>query len=96
MATWWHQFHIQFARVTNVILHVFRYFIVKDMFLGDDAGPFELGQECILCPYHLGILAVLHGLDKDSVAVGLHHNHDVFVTKKRLDGELACLVKGHG
>jgi hypothetical protein len=40
----------------NVILHVFGYLIVKNMFLGDNAGPFELGQESIVCPYHLGIL----------------------------------------
>jgi hypothetical protein len=38
VATWWHQFHIQFACVTDVILHVFRYLIVEDMFLGDNAG----------------------------------------------------------
>ncbi len=60
VATWWHQFHIQFAHVTNVILHVFRYLIVKDMFLGDDASLFELEQECVVCTYQLSILAVLH------------------------------------
>jgi hypothetical protein len=63
VATWWHLFHIQFARVTNVILHVFRCLVVKDMFLGDNASPFESKQECIVCPYHLGILAVLHGFN---------------------------------
>jgi hypothetical protein len=96
MATWWHQFHIQFARVTNVILHVFRYLIVENMFLGDNAGPFELEQECIVCPYHLGVLAVLDGLDKDGVAVDFHHNHDILVATKGSDGELACLVVEHG
>jgi hypothetical protein len=96
VTTWWHQFHIQFARDTNVILHVFRYLIVEDMFLGDNVGPFELEQECVVCPYHLSILVVLHGLNEDGVAVGFHHNHDVFVATKRLDGELACIVKEHG
>jgi hypothetical protein len=76
VATWWHQFHIQFARVTNVILHVFGYLSVKDMFLGDNAGPFESEEECVVCPYYLGILAVLHGFNEDGAAVNFHHNHD--------------------
>ncbi len=92
VATWRHQFHIQFARVTNVILHVFRHLIVKYMFLGDNAGPFESEQECVVCPYHFVIFAVLHGFNEDGVAVDFHHYHDVFVAVKRLDGELACLV----
>ncbi len=96
MAAWWHQFHFQFARVTNVILHVVRYLVVKDMFLGGNAGPFELEQECVVCPYHLGILAVLHGFHEDGIAEDFHHNHNVFVSTKRLDGELACLVREHG
>ncbi len=96
MATWWHQFHIQFACVTNVILCVFRYLIVKDMFLGDNAVPIESKQECVVCPYHFVIFAVLHGFNKDGVAVNFHHDHDVFVATKRSDGELACLVRIHG
>jgi hypothetical protein len=96
VAAWWHQFHIQFACVTNVILHVVRYLVVKDIFVGGTSGPFELVQECIICPYHLGILAVLHGFHVDGVAVNFCHNHDVFVSRKRLDGESACLVREHG
>jgi hypothetical protein len=96
VATWWHQFHIQFACVTNVILHVFRYLIVQDTFLGDNAGPFESEQERIVCLYHLGIFAVLHGFNKDGVAFDFHHNHEVFVAMNKLDGELACLVGEHG
>ncbi len=53
-------------------------------------------QECVVCPYHLGILAVLHGFNEDGIAVDFHRNHDVFVATKRLDGELACLVGEHG
>ncbi len=79
-----------------MILHVYRQFVVKDMFLGDNAGPFELEQECIVCPYHLGVLAVFHGFNKDDLAVDSHHNHDVFIATERLDGELACLVGEHG
>jgi hypothetical protein len=92
MASWWHQFHIQFARVIDVILHVFRYPIVEDMFLGDNAGPFQLEQECVVCSYYLGILAVLHGLDKDGVTIGFHQ----LVASKRLGGELASLVGEFG
>ncbi len=66
------------------------------MFLWDNAGPFELEQECVVCPYHLGILAVFHEFHEDGVAVNFHHNHDVFVATKRSDGELACLVGEHG
>ncbi len=96
VATWWHQIHILFARVMNVILYVFRYLIIKDMFLRDNTGPFESEQECLGCLHHLGILAVLHGFNKDGVAVDFHHNHDVFVAMKRADGELACLVGEYG
>ncbi len=66
------------------------------MFLGDNAGLFQSEQECIVCLYHLGILAVLHGLKKDGIPVDFHHNHDVLVATKRLNGELACLVREHG
>jgi hypothetical protein len=64
VASWWHQFHIQFACVTDVILHIFRHLIVKDMFLGDNAGLFQLDQECILCLYHLGSLRFFMGLTR--------------------------------
>jgi hypothetical protein len=60
VASWWHQFHIQFARVTDVILHVLRNLIVEDIFLGDNASPFQLEEVCVVCPYHLGILALIH------------------------------------
>jgi hypothetical protein len=59
----------------------------RTCFLGGNAGPFESEQECVVCLYHLGILAVLHGFHKDGVAVDFHHNHDVFVSTKRSDGE---------
>jgi hypothetical protein len=73
-------------------LHVFRHLIVKDMFLGDNASPFESEQECVVWPYHFVIFAVLHGFNKDGIPVNFHHDHDAFVAAKRLDGELACLV----
>ncbi len=79
-----------------MIFQVVRYFVVKDMFLGGNAGRFESEQECVACLYHLGILAVLHGFHEDGVAVDFHHNHDVFDSTKRSDGELACLVREHG
>jgi hypothetical protein len=68
----------------------------KTYFLGDNASSFELEQECVVCPYHLGVLVVLHGLDEDGIAVDFHHNHDALVATKRLDGELVCLVGEHG
>ncbi len=79
-----------------MILHVFRYFIVKDKFLRDNAGPFQSEQKHVVRLYHLGVLAVLHGLKEDGVAINFHHNHDVLVASKRLDGELAGLVGEHG
>ncbi len=79
-----------------MILHVFRYLIVKDMFLGDKSGPFQSEQECVACPYQLGVLAVLCGLDKDGVTIYFHYNHYVLVASKRLGGELASLVGEHG
>jgi hypothetical protein len=93
VASWWHTFHVQFAHVTDVILHVFRYFVVEDMFLGDNAGPSQSEQECIVCPYHLGVLAVFHGLNEDGIAINFHHNRDVLVASKRLGGELAVWLE---
>jgi hypothetical protein len=95
VASWWHKFPIKFTCVMDVILHVFRYLIAEDMFLGDNAGLFQLEQEWVVCPY-LGVLAVLHGLDKDGFANNFHHNHDVIVDSKRSDGELSGLVGEHG
>jgi hypothetical protein len=62
------------------------------MILGDNAGPFQLEQECVVCPYHLGVLAVLCGLDEDGIALDFHHNHDELVAPKRSGGELSGLV----
>ncbi len=45
VASRWHQFHIKFASVADVILHVFWFFIVEDMFLRVNACPFQLEQE---------------------------------------------------
>jgi hypothetical protein len=44
---------------------------------------------CHLC-------GILHGFNEDGVAVNFHHDHDVFVTAKRSDGELVCLVGKRG
>ncbi len=53
-------------------------------------------QEQVVSLYHLGVPAVLHGLDKDDVAIDFYHNHDVLVALKILGGKLACLVGEHG
>ncbi len=66
------------------------------MFLGDNVGLFQSEQECVVCPYHLGVLAVLHGLNKDGLTIDFHHNHDVLVASERLGGELAGLFREHG
>jgi hypothetical protein len=66
------------------------------MFLGDNAGLFQSEQECIVCPHHLGVLVVLHGLDKDAVPVDFYDKHDVLFASKRSVGELAGFVREHG
>jgi hypothetical protein len=66
------------------------------MFLGDHSGPIQSEQECVVSPYHLSVLAVCHGLDKDGVAVDFHYDYDVLVALKRLSWELAGLVEEHG
>ena len=63
------------------------------MFLGDNAHLFQSEQECVVCPYQLGNLVVLHGLNKDGVAIDFHHDHDVLVASKRLGGELAVWLE---
>ncbi len=46
--------------------------------------------------YHFLILAALHGLNKDGIAVDFHHNHDVLVASLRTRRELTCLIGEHG
>jgi hypothetical protein len=58
--------------------------------------PVSVRAECLVCLCHLGILLVLHGLDKDIIAINFHHNYDVLVSLERSDGELAGLVGEHG
>ncbi len=45
---------------------------------------------------HFLILAALHGLNKDGVAVDFHHNHDVLVASLRAHRELTCFIGEHG
>jgi hypothetical protein len=86
VVSWWHQFHVKFAHITDVILHVFDTSSSRTSFLG-----------CVVCLYHLGILAVLHGLNQDGTnAINFHHNQDILVALKRLGGELACFVGENG
>ena len=66
------------------------------MLLGNNACSLQSQQECIVRAYHLIILATLHGLNKDGVAVDFHHNHDVLVASLRAGGELPCLIGEHG
>jgi hypothetical protein len=66
------------------------------MFHWDNVCPFQSEQEHVVCPYHLGVLAALHGLDKDGVTIDFHHNHNVLVASKRSCRELAYLIGGHG
>ena len=46
--------------------------------------------------YHFLVLAALHGLNDDGVAVDFHHNHDVLVASLRMCRELTCLIGEHG
>ncbi len=46
--------------------------------------------------YHFLILAALHGLNKDDIALNFHHNHDVLVALLRTHRELTCLIGEHG
>ncbi len=81
--------------VAVVVFHVLGYFVVKVVFLWNNASPFQALEECVIRLYHLRILAIFHGFDKDGVAVDLHHHHDIFVASLRLRRELAHLVGEH-
>ncbi len=96
MASWWHQFHVELVCVVDVVFHVLGYFVVKDMFLWNNACLFQSLEECVIGLYHLHILATFHGFDKDGVAVNFHHHHDIFVALLQLSRELDCLVREHG
>ncbi len=95
MASWWHQFHVKLVCVANVVFYVLGYFIVKDVFLWNNARLFQL-EECIIRLNYLRILATFHGFDKDGVAADFHHHHDIFVASLQSRRELACLVGEHG
>ncbi len=66
------------------------------MLLGNNACSLQSEQECIVCAYHFFILAALHGLNEDDVAVDFHHNHDVLVASLRTRRESTCLIGEHG
>jgi hypothetical protein len=96
MASRWHQFHVKLVCVMDVVFHVLGYFIVKDVFLWNNAHPFQLLEECVIRLYHLRILATFHGTNEDGVAVDIHHHHDIFVALLQSRRELAHLVREHG
>ncbi len=66
------------------------------MLLGNNACLLQSEQEWVVRAYHFFILAALHGLNKDGVAVDFHHNHDVLVALLRTCRELTCLIGEHG
>ena len=45
---WEYQFELKLIMITNVILHILRYFIVKNMFPGVDASAMEMCDKRIL------------------------------------------------
>ncbi len=96
MASQWHQFHVKLVCVADVVFHVLGYFVVKDMFLWNNARLFQSLEECIIRSYHLCIIATFHGFNKDGIAVDFHHHHDIFVASLQSCRELACLVGEHG
>jgi hypothetical protein len=96
MASRWHQFHVKLVCVVDVVFHVLGYFVGKDVFLWNNAHAFQSLEECIICLYHLRILATFHGFDKDGIAVDFYHHHDIFVALLQPRRELARLVGEHG
>ncbi len=96
MASRWHQFHVELVCVADVVVHVLGYLVVKDVFLWNNARPYQSLEECVIRSYHLHILAIFYGFDKDGIAVNFHHHHDIFVALLQLRRELARLVGEHG
>ncbi len=43
-------------------------------------------------PVSSWVIAVLHGLDKDGVAINFHHNHDVLFALQRSDVRLGVHI----
>ena len=66
------------------------------MLLGNNACSLQSEQECVVHAYHFLILAALHGLNKDGIAVNFHHDHDVLVALLRTHRELICLIGEYG
>ena len=61
-----------------------------------DVCLFEAQHECLVCPYHFRIFPAFHGLNQNSAAVNVDHDHDVFVARQGSCGELAGLVRVNG
>jgi hypothetical protein len=64
--------------------------------LGNNACLLQSEQECVVRAYQFLILAALHGLNEDGVAVDFHHNHDVLVASLRMRRESTCLIGEYG
>jgi hypothetical protein len=96
MASRWHQFHVKLVCAVDMVFHVLRYFVVEDVFLWNNARPFQSLEECVIRSYHLCILATFHGFNEDGVDVNFHHHHDIFVPLLQLRRELVRLVREHG
>ena len=67
-------FYFHFVSVLDDCLHVLRHFVIKDVFLQDDAGSLQTEHQSLegLCEF--GVITAVDGLDKDGIAINLDHD----------------------
>ena len=88
------QYHFQFEILFlfDVLFHVVRYFIVKDVFLWVNVLMLQSFNKDIICSYHFLIFSWFHGLHQYCIAVYFDKYHDVLVPTFWLLRELSGLV----
>ena len=87
---------LKVASLADEGLHGCGTFIVENVLLGGDAGGLDSCEKGEVRALHFFLRATGHGLDEDGVAVDFDHEHDVFVSGLRRDGEAAGLVGEDG
>ncbi len=73
-------------------LHFSWPFVIQNMELGEDANGVELVNQDLVGPYHFIGSPVLHGFNKNCIAVNFSENHDVLVAAAGFLGESPRLV----
>ena len=65
--------------VLDCLFEISRALVVKDVVFGGEASAFQSVNEGLIRADHFAGCAIFHWFLEDSVAVGVHQDHDVLV-----------------